>query len=107
MALREAYPHIALEMAIPFDGQPDKWAEEYKLRYQRLLKDADIITYTSHEYTSGCMIMRNRYLVTNADLLLAAYDGIPGGTAMTVKYARNNGVQVICIPPVAIRHQSA
>ena len=36
-------------------------------------------------YTKSCMFTRNRYLVDNADLLLAAYDGQPGGTQMTVR----------------------
>lgn len=44
--------------------------------------------------TKGCMFRRNRYLVDNSDVLLAAYDGQAGGTAMTCEYARQNGVQV-------------
>lgn len=39
------------------------------------------------------------YLVDNADMLLAAYDGQPGGTEMTIRYARQMGIQVCCIPP--------
>ena len=35
-----------------------------------------------------------------ADLLLAAYDGQPGGTAMTIGYAKANGVTVQIIRPV-------
>ena len=46
------------------------------------------------------MFIRNRYLVNNADLLLAAYDGQPGGTAMTIGYAKANGVTVQIIQPV-------
>lgn len=99
--LRARYPFIALEMVIPFDKQSDKWEKSYQERYNTLMKDADIITYTGHNYTKGCMFIRNRYLVNNADLLLAAFDGQSGGTAMTVKYAKDNGVQVIEIPPVA------
>ena len=45
------------------------------------------------------MFTRNRYLVTNADVLLAAYDGQPGGTAMTCDLARKNNVKVIEIKP--------
>lgn len=107
LQLRERYPHIALEMVIPFDDQPAKWQQGYKARYDRLLAEADIVTYTGHSYTLGCMFVRNRYLVNNADLLLAAFDGQPGGTAMTVKYAKELGVQVTCIPPVANRQRIA
>ena len=38
-------------------------------------------------------------MVDNANLLLAAYDGQPGGTAMTVEYAENTGVPVSIIFP--------
>ena len=38
-------------------------------------------------------------LVDNADLLLAAYDGQPGGTAMTCELARRYDVPVMKIKP--------
>ena len=62
---------------------------------------ADITTCISHEYTRSCMFRRNRYLVDNADLLLAAFDGKPGGTAMTVSYAQEMGIPIQTIMPVA------
>ncbi|MBQ6400012.1 MAG: hypothetical protein IJI21_07830 [Clostridia bacterium] len=52
-----------------------------------MLDRADIVTATGHQYTKSCMFARNRYLVDNADMLLAAYDGQPGGTEMTIRYA--------------------
>ena len=100
LELKEQYPWIILEMISPFDGQADKWSEEYKARHDRLFREADIITATGHEYTKGCMFRRNRYMVTNADLLVAAYDGKEGGTAMTVDYAKKAGIQVALIRPV-------
>ena len=39
-------------------------------------------------------------MVQQADLLLAAYDGKPGGTAGTVAYAKRHGVRVVRLPPV-------
>ena len=54
------------------------------------------------DYTKSCMFVRNRYLVDNADMLLAAYDGQPGGTEMTIRYARKMGIQVCCIKPVTV-----
>ena len=34
----------------------------------------------SDDYTHSCIFRRNQYMVSNANLLLAAYDGQPGGT---------------------------
>ncbi len=98
--LKEKYPWIILEMVSPFDAQASKWQPEYQVRHDRLFDSADITTATGHEYTKGSMFRRNRYLVDNADLLLAAYDGQPGGTAMTCEYAQQTGIPVIKIPPV-------
>ena len=73
--LKEKYPWIILEMVSPFDDQTAKWLPEYQQRHERLFAAADIVTATGHAYTQGCLFRRNRYLVDNADLLLAAYDG--------------------------------
>ena len=97
--LKEMYPWIILEMVSPFDAQADRWNDEYRMRHDQLFTSADIVTATGHEYTKACMFRRNRYLVENADLLLAAYDGQPGGTAMTVQYAIDVGIQVELLPP--------
>ena len=98
--LQKQYPDICLEMVSPFDGQAEKWSDEYRRRHDLLFSKADIVTVTGHSYTRSAMFNRNRYLVSNADLLLAAYDGQPGGTAMTIRYAREMGVQVCMIKPV-------
>lgn len=100
VAIRAQNPNIYLEMVSPFDGQTSKWTDEYRARHDVLFEQADVVTATSHGYTKSCMFVRNRYLVANADLLLAAFDGQPGGTAMTVDYARKMGVQVLQIPPL-------
>ena len=97
LELKEQYPWILLEMVSPFDGQADKWTPEYKQRHDRLFRDADIVTVIDHEYKPSSMFRRNRYLVDNADLLLAAFDGQEGGTKMTVDYAEENGIQVECL----------
>lgn len=98
--LRKQHPEVILEMVSPFDDQASKWPEEYRARHDLLFELADITTATSHIYTKSAMFIRNRYLVNNADLLLAAYDGQPGGTAMTIGYAKANGVTVQIIRPV-------
>lgn len=98
--LRKKHPEVILEMVSPFDDQASKWPEEYRARHDLLFELADITTATSHVYTKSAMFIRNRYLVNNADLLLAAYDGQPGGTAMTIGYAKANGVTVQIIQPV-------
>ena len=49
---------------------------------------------------NGFLLARNLYLVTQADILLACFDGQEGGTKNTVEYAKNTGCRVCLIPPV-------
>lgn len=101
LELQKDYPWISLEIVTPFDAQAARWPPEYRERHDRLLKQADAVTPICHEYTRSCMFRRNRYLVDEADLLLAAFDGKPGGTAMTVDYANRTRVPIKYIVPHA------
>lgn len=62
-------------MVSPFDAQAARWDDEYRRRHNWLFVVADIVTVTGHEYTKTSMFRRNRYMVDNSDLLLAAFDG--------------------------------
>ena len=54
----------------------------------------------NREYTSDCMLARNRYLVEHSSVLLAVYNGTyRSGTGMTVRYAKKLGREVIIINP--------
>ncbi len=107
LSLQNKYPWIILEMVSPFDDYSQKWDSEHRYRLNRLFDCADIVTATGHAYDRGCMYRRNRYLVDNADLLLACYDGAEGGTAMAVGYARATGIPVEIIDPGTVSEKSA
>ena len=48
-------------------------------------------------YTPDCMQARNKYMVDSSAVLLACFDGRPGGTMNTILYARRQGVQTVII----------
>jgi len=100
LSLREKYPWIRLVMVLPFDGQADQWSQEQRKRWLDVIEASDKVIHVSHEYDKGVFFRRNHLLVENANLLLAAYDGQPGGTAGTVAYAKRHGVKVLRIAPV-------
>ena len=100
LELQKAYPEVTLEIAVPYESQAAKWPADYCARWQECIDRADVVTVLSHEYTKGCLFARNRYLVTQADILLACFDGKEGGTKNTVEYAQRNGCRVCLIPPV-------
>ncbi len=91
--------NLFLEAAIPCKNQTEKWKQEYIDRYEDLLEYCDKITYVSEDYTSDCMLKRNKYMVDNSDIVIAVWDGRSGsGTGATVNYARKQGKKVIIIP---------
>ena len=97
LALREKYGDGTLEAAIPFGDQPGRWSQKLRLRYNKLIDSADQVTVLQYGYTPDCMMRRNRYMVDHASLLLACYDGRPGGTMNTILYAERNEVKVVVI----------
>ena len=94
------YPEVTVEAAIPCPTQADAWPEAERERYRNLVARCDMETMVSDTYSSTCMQRRDRYMVDHAALLIAAFDGSPGGTRYTVEYAMRRGLQIVDIPPV-------
>ena len=98
LELKARYPHITIEAALPCPTQADKWSAAARARYRALLARCDYETMVQEKYSPGCMQRRNRYMVDHASLLIAAHDGLPGGTRSTIEYALRRGVPVTDIP---------
>ena len=95
ISLREVYPWVRLTVVLPCADQAARWNAEDKRRWENIVHNSDHVETLAPVYDKSCMFRRNRYLVDNADLVLAAYHkGSTGGTAMTVDYARKQGVKV-------------
>ncbi len=100
LALKKENPALKLHCVLPCEGQADKWSASAQELYFSILELADSVVYVSREYSKDCMLKRNRYLVDHAACLLAVYNGERrGGTAMTVRYARKMGREVIVLNP--------
>ena len=48
-------------------------------------------------YSGGCLLRRNRAMVDAARRVITVYDGGEGGTAYTVRYARQTGRQIVAL----------
>jgi uncharacterized phage-like protein YoqJ len=98
--IKRQFPHVQLVAVLPCETQAVKWSPEQRERYFNTLPECDdVITLYGH-YTPECMLERNRYMVDHAEYLLAVYDGSPkGGTAYTVRYAREKNREIITIHP--------
>lgn len=85
--LKEAYPNITLEAAVPCSSQADRWNAVAKERYNRILLQCDKTVLISEQYTADCMMKRNKYMVDSSDYVVAVWNGKPSGTGKTIKYA--------------------
>jgi len=102
LALKNIYPHIKLECAVPNYAFADKRPEEEARRYSSILTRADNIKIlnSSRVYSKSDLMRRNIYMVDSAELVVAVYiEGESGGTKNTIDYARSKGVEVLVIEP--------
>ena len=98
IALRREHPEISLEAAVPYDGQEAKWSTDQKRRYRNILTACDKVTLLQGNYSSGCMMRRNRYMVDSSSVLIACYEGLSGGTWNTIRYAMELDREIIHLP---------
>ena len=97
LKLRERHGDVSLEAAIPCADQPENWAREHRLRYNRLIDACDKVTVLQIKYSPDCMMKRNRYMVDRSSLVLACFNGSSGGTMNTLLYAQRSGAKTLVI----------
>ena len=96
--LRGYFSGITLEAAIPYPDQSARWPMEQQKRYRILLDSCDLQTMVSSHYSPSCMVRRNHYMVDHASMLIAVFNGTPGGTSGTIEYAMRRRIPVVDLP---------
>jgi len=102
LALKNIYPHIKLECAVPNRAFTISWSENDVRRYSSILTRADDIKFISEKknYSVSDLMLRNIYMVDNSDIIIAVYKtGESGGTLNTINYAESKNKKVIIIAP--------
>ena len=100
LSLRETYPWIRLTMVCPWNGQADKWEENDRERWRQVLEASDKVVFMSGHYEKSVNFRRNAYMIDNAQMLLACYNGDPhSGTGQTIRYAHRKGIKVNILRP--------
>lgn len=102
LGLKSAYNGITLECAFPCETQAEKWSEALRDRYFDIASKCDKETLLQQLYTPDCMHKRNRYMVDQADYIIAVWNGKPSGTGKTVQYAQQQGKPVRVINPITL-----
>ena len=91
--LRNAGSPIQLLCAIPYEGFEQRWSAVWRERYRAILRLANQVEYISPCYSRSCFQKRNIWMVDQSSLVVAVYNGLPGGTRNTIEYAQNQGIE--------------
>lgn len=97
---RAKNPDLRLILALPCVEHNRNWRAADIADFNRILSSADDIIYTSDNYYNGCMLRRNRYMVDKSRHCIFYMTSPRGGTAYTVRYALDAGLEMhnIMIP---------
>ena len=91
---------IKLVLCLPCRNQTQGWDSESIEIYEYIKETADEVIVLNEEYSSACMLERNRYMVDGADVCISYCKDKTarrGGTAYTVRYAEKQKVRIIDI----------
>lgn len=94
LRMKMTHKKVKLHLILPCENQAEKWSGEDKRMYEKIKNESDSVTYISKQYTPQCMNRRNRALVDSAAYCMAYCTQTTGGTAYTIGYAMDQGVEV-------------
>lgn len=77
-------PFIA---AVPFKGQERLWSGKDQIEYRDLLDRAEQVEIVCNHSLNIAYTIRDEWMVDRAESVLALFNGTPGGTANTIRYA--------------------
>ena len=99
LELREKHPGLTVEGAVPCPTQADRWPDELRRRWRDILDRCDLETVVQRHYDRYCMHRRDRYMVDRSVVVLAVFDGTPGGTQYTLNYAMDKRREILLMDP--------
>ena len=92
--LRDTDSRIRLVAANPYDGFGKGWPAEWNALRRKILENADYVENVCPGYHKGCFLVRDKWMVDHSSLVIAVFNGAPGGTKYTIDYAGKQGVKV-------------
>ncbi|MBO5452974.1 MAG: DUF1273 family protein [Clostridia bacterium] len=88
---------IRLVCALPHPDFEKKWSKQNQELYNYILSKADEIHTVCEVFSMGAYMKRNKWMVDHSTLVLAFYNGTPGGTRNTIEYAKQNETETIIL----------
>ena len=94
LQFREAHKEVRLVLVIPCADQTNRWPAEDRKTWEMIRGQSDEVRILSESYYTGCMQVRNRYMVDRSSLCLCWMTRFQGGTWSTVRYALHCGLML-------------
>jgi uncharacterized phage-like protein YoqJ len=97
---------IPFTAAIPFRGQERAWPEDSQDSYRRLVRRASRVVVVdetpgySVDNPKAKFLVRNKWMLDQAGLVIAVWDGSGGGTNHAVLEAQRRGMRMMVLDPM-------
>ena len=88
------YPQIKVILVYPFEGFTSRWSGEQRAEYARLLPQYDKAVCVAQRASREAYLARDRHLVDGSAYCIAYCTRNSGGTAYTLRYAMDKGVEI-------------
>jgi uncharacterized phage-like protein YoqJ len=89
LKLRDAGMPIRLICASPYEGFERGWSTDWQMRYNTIMKAADLVRFINKGYSRACFQIRNEWMVDHSNRVIAVFNGERGGTKNTIDYAKS------------------
>ena len=97
LRLRERDSRLKLICALPYSGFGQHWGGGWTERFRQVLAKADLEWTICSSFSYGAYQARNEWMVRHSALVIAVFNGEPGGTKNTLDFAKRNGVPCVVI----------
>ena len=88
------FPNIKVILVYPFDGFTSRWTPKEKATYVQLLPQYDKVVCVSAQAGKEAYFARNRHLVDGSAYCITYCTDHCSGTAYTIRYARQRGLEI-------------
>ena len=95
LSVKKTHPEVKLILVLPCENQTKYWKQEDIDVYNDIKLRADKVKVLAPHYYNGCMQKRNRHLVDCSSACICFLTKHEGGTAYTVDYAKQKGLDII------------
>lgn len=97
LRLRERDDRLKLICALPHPNFGLHWGGGWSERFRQVLNQADLVRTICPNFSYASYQTRNEWMVRHSALVIAVFNGEPGGTKNTLDFAQKSDVPCVII----------